>query len=534
MTSGAATLVGTVAIMTRVLIVDDEQPVRSALERILGAMGYEVIAAVDGLDAQARLSQLPIDLVITDLSMPGADGFAVLHAVRELRSWLPVIVLTGRGSTQDCVRAMRAGAADFLGKPFDQAELQHVVRAALQGREPHAVLDASLAGKARLPQAALVGDSQPMRSVIDQVQRVAQSDVAVLLVGERNTGKEATARLLHSMSNRAGRPLVTLRCAGVDSDRLDRVLFGTESASGMLALAEGGTLLLTEIERLDGPQRDALVRDLSDRVALGAHHGERADVRVLVSVDIEPPHETEANAVAADLQATLDGVMIAMPPLRDRAQDVPKLVEYFAEMANRRLGRHVNTDMLAAALQQYPWPGNLTELEERISRYVTEAPPELQEEVLVASNAFVVPVDSLAATVILSDGTRHEVVFSRGPGQPIEELLEAREGFVPVKEGGKTRIYARCALACVIVPVIVRDAGDEDGSEGDALPHKRRAVRVSLLSRIVLEGELRYVAVEGRGRVTDVLNEDSLSFSLHASDAVHHIAKAHVLCIEER
>ena len=516
--------------MTRVLIVDDEQSVRAALERILDAMGYEVISAIDGLDAQARLLQLSIDLVITDLTMPGADGFAVLDAVRALRSGLPVIVLTGRSSTQDCVRAMRAGAADFLRKPFDHAEVQQVVRTALQSREDNTGLDASSTGESRIPQAALVGDSAPMRAVIDQVERVAQSDVTVLLVGERNTGKEATARLLHSMSQRAGKPLVTLRCGGLSSELLERELFGADGNDGMLARAEGGTLLLTEMEKLDGPGRDALAHDLSGRIASGARRGKRADVRLLVSLDFEFPDDADVLAFATALQEMLDGVMIAMPPLRERAQDVPGLVEYFTEVANRRSGRRVKVDMLASALQQYPWPGNLTELEERISRYVTDARPELQEDVPPVPNIFVVPVDQLAATVVLSDGTRHEVVFARGAGQPIEELLEARERFVPVKIGGKTRIYARSALACVIVRVIERD----EPADEEALPEKRRAVRVTLRSGVELDGELRYVAVEGRGRVTDVLNEESLGFSLHASGAVHHIAKAHVLCIEER
>lgn len=503
--------------MTRVLIVDDEQSVRVALERILGAMGYEVVAAVDGLDAQARLSQLSIDLVITDLSMPGADGFEVLRAVRELRSGLPVIVLTGRGSTQDCVRAMRAGAADFIAKPFEQTEFQQVVRAALEGREPNAALDASSGGEARLPQAALVGDSPQMRLVIDQVERVAQSDVAVLLVGERNTGKEATARLLHAMSERAGKPLVTLRCTAIDEGQLDGELVG------MITLAEGGSLLITQMERLDVARREALARDVEQRVV-------PANVRVLVSIDVEPENEADAGAFAAALQARLDGVMIAMPPLRERAQDVPLLVEYFTEVANRRLGRRVNAATLASALQQYQWPGNLTELEERISRYVTDAPPELHEDVMVQTNetnAFVVPIDQLAALLILADGTRHEVVLPRSPGRPLEDLFEAREPFVPVKEGGKTRIYARGALACVVV----RESGEV---EDDGLPRKRRVVAVSLRSGLMLEGELRYVAVEGRGRVTDVLNESTPSFALHTSGCVHHIVKAHVLCIEER
>lgn len=498
--------------MTRVLIVDDELPIRLALERILAGMNYEVVTAADGLEAQARLAQLPLDLVITDLSMPNADGFEVLRAVRELRSALPVIVLTGHVSTADCVRAMRAGAADFIGKPFDQAELQQIVRAALRSGGP----SDSAAGGARLPQAALVGDSPQMQSVIEQVERVAHNDVTVLLIGEQNTGKQATARLLHAMSSRAGKPLIAFKCAGSDLEQLE----------DKLASAEGGTLLLTEIEQLDEARRDQLTRALVARVAVLGNTAGRANVRVVLSIDLEPASEHEANALASALQEQLDGVLIAMPPLRERVEDLPLLVEYFTEVANRRAGRSVKSDTLVSAFQRYSWPGNISELEERITRYVTDAPPERPQEQGAAPHAFVVPIQRITSLLILNDGTRHEVVFPLSLGQPIEELFEALEPFVPVNEAGRTKIYARAALACVAV----RDAAE---IEDDGLPRKTRSVRVQLLSGVTLEGELRYVAVEGRGRVTDVLNESSPSFALYASSGVHHIAKAHVLCIEE-
>jgi DNA-binding NtrC family response regulator len=502
--------------VTRVLVVDDEAPIRAALERLLKGMDCEVVTAVDGLQAQHELVHGAFDLVLTDLSMPGADGFEVLRAVRELRSGLPAIVLTAHSSTAECVRAMRAGAADFIGKPFDHAQLQQSVRAALHSRQV-AASSRPPTDDEHLPLAALIGDSPQMQAAIDEVERVAQTDVPIVLIGEQGTGKRALARLVHAMSRRSGKALVAFHCGAIEPEQLDRALFGEDGTSGELARAAGGTLLVSQLERLETARCDKLVGELLQR---------RADVRLLISIDVDQAGHDAANELAETLQATFEAALISMPALRDRQQDMPLLVEHFAEVANRRLGRRINAHSLVSALKQYPWPGNLTELEARISQYVTEAPPDLQEEAMAAPNAFVVPVQRIRATLILDDGSRREVALPRGQGQSIEDLFAARELFVPVNESGGTRIYARSTLACVVA--------EESASEDDGLPHKHRAVRVTLRSGIVLEGELRYVAVEGRARVTDVLNEAVPSFTLYAGTTVHHIAKAHVRSIEER
>jgi DNA-binding NtrC family response regulator len=476
-------------------------------------------------EAQQRLSQQSFDLVITDLSMPGADGFEVLRAVRELRSGLPVIVLTALSSTAECVRAMRGGAVDFVGKPFDQVQFKETIRAALRSRPPITATDEDTPDEAHLPLAALIGESPKLQEAIEQVERVAQGDTAVLLIGEQGTGKQAVARLLHAMSRRVGRSLITLRCSADEPEQLAQVLFGNAD-NATASPADGGTLLLTNLERLDTEPRERRIRELARHAASRSGASRRADVRVLVSIDTDQVDESDAHGLIETLQQALEAVVITMPPLREREQDVPLLIEYFTETANRRFGRRANAHSLVTALKQYPWPGNLTELEARVSQFVTEAPPELQDEPVAPANAFVVPIDRVSATLILDDGSQREVVLPRGQGQAMEELFEAREAFIPVREGGSTCIYARNALACVVVS----DAGEP---EDDALPHKERRVRVTLQSGVVLEGELRYVAVEGRGRVTDVLNESSPSFSLHAGATVRHIAKAHVRSIEE-
>jgi len=511
--------------VTRVLVVDDEAPIRAALERLLKRMGCEVVAAVDGLQAQQELRLGVFDLVLTDLSMPGADGFEVLRAVRELRSGLPAIVLTAHSSTAECVRAMRAGAADFIGKPFELGQLQQSVQAALQSRSSTSV-SRPPADDEHLPLAALIGDSPQMQAAIDEVERVAQTEVPIVLMGERGTGKRALGRLVHAMSRRAGKALITFRCGSMEPEQLDRALFGEDGASGELSNAEGGTLLVSQLERLTVARCDELVGELVQRCLSRGSAAPSADVRVLFSIDVDQAGHDAANELAETLQGAFAAALISMPALRERQQDLPLLVEHFAELANRRLGRRINAHSLVSALKQYSWPGNLTELEARISQYVTEAPPELQDEPVAQLNEFVVPVHRIRATLILDDGSRREVALPRGQGQSIEDLFAARELFVPVNESGGTRIYARSALACVVA--------DEPEPADDGLPHKLRAVRVTLRSGIVLEGELRYVAVEGRARVTDVLNEPAPSFPLHAGTVVHHIAKVHVRSIEER
>jgi DNA-binding NtrC family response regulator len=511
--------------MKRVLIVDDEPAVLRALQRILTTMELDVVCAEDGLLAQAKLTEAEFDLVITDLCMPRADGFAVLRTSRERWPATPVVILTGHGTTTDCVRALRAGAFNFVGKPFDTTDFRTVIADALLSR---GASDAPASSDAlRSPQAAVVGESPELGAVLDKVERVAGTDTTVLLVGEKGTGKEAIARLLHASSLRAGAPFVVVRCGALPAEQLDRELFGDGVDPGVLARARGGTLLLTEMDQLDPALQSKLARVFTAPSELADPR--TRSLRVIVDIDRDPEERLDTGPLAAALETDLGAVAIEMPSLRDRSEDVPLLVEYFVDAANRRLGRGASADGLLAALKTYSWPGNLKELETRVDRFVSAAPAEASSEDLARRHAFVVPVDRLAATLLLHDGSSHEVQLSRGPGRPVEELFAAKEPFLAAQEQGKTRIYARSAVACIAV----RDAPIDEDEEG-ALPHRRRAVVVRLLSGAVLDGELRYVLVEGRSRVTDVLNEDSPSFSLHAGELVYHIAKAHVLCVEER
>jgi DNA-binding NtrC family response regulator len=515
--------------VTRVLIVDDELPIRRALKRILTAMDCQVTDAENGVDAQARLAETEFDLVITDLSMLHADGFVVLRAARELTPAPPVVVLTGHGTAADCVRAMRAGAIDFMSKPFHPNELRQVVARALQSRTRTAPGTERQPDGPESSQAVLIGDSPELRGMLDQIGRLAETDETALLVGERHTGKEAIARLLHAVSPHAGGPLIVVDCGASAPEALQTELFSASAnGPGKVSLAEAGTLVLTGLERVDPALRARVLSALSD-CTRGRDGGRTpVDVRLVIDIERTPENESDAQAIAAAAQQVLGGVVIQVPSIRERRDDVPQLIEHFVEVASRRLDRRVNPQTLLAALGGYAWPGNLKELETRVARFVTAAPPEITDEPAPAPNALVVPVDRFAVTLVLHDGSRHDALLPRGSGLRVDSLFESKEPFVPVREHGTTQIYARTALASIGV------RGGEKRDEEDGLPRRNRAVRVHLLSGVVLEGELRYVLVEGRGRVTDVLNEASASFTLYENDLVHYVAKAHVARVEER
>ncbi len=506
--------------LTRVLVAEDEHFVREALTRILNGMDCEVIQASDGLEAKAQLLQGGFDLVVTDLSMPRADGFEVLRSARETQPPTPVLIMTGKGSTEECLRAMRAGAFNFLSKPFHPAELREVVRDALSNRTPQVhQLEEPLDFDVRQPQLTLVGESPQLHELLDRVDQVAATDAAVLIVGERGTGKEAIARMLHALSPRAGAPFVVARVADRTSEEIERELFGEEGKPGRLSSIPGASLLLTDISGLDPALQSEIARSFSLRTS-------GCDVRLFV--DVVPSERTEDSPLVSALRDDFGALVIDVPPLRDRIDDVPVMVEHLVDDSNRRFGAKANAEELIASFGAHAWPGNLAELEKRVDNFVSrvsEVPPPPREP---SDSGFALPVERRSATLTLQDGTRHEVELSLGAGQRIEALFEPDEAFLPAHQNGKVRIYARSALACIAVALAQRVA---DATE---LAQHESAIRVQLRSGGVVEGALRYVPVEGRARVTDLLNEPAPSFAVHADGRVHHVAKAHVLYGEER
>ena len=367
--------------MLHVLVVDDELVVRKALHALMSGLGMQVTLAEDGVDARGKLgSGGPFDLVLTDLKMPRADGFEVLRAAAELAPGVPIIMLTAHGSLGDCVAAMRAGAANFLAKPFHPAELEEVVKQTIANaaKPPKGKrTPPPIPGK---PQVMLAGTSPRLSEVLELIERVARTDATVLISGETGTGKEVAARLLHTLSDRAGAPFVAVNCGAIPEGLIESELFGhakgaytgaTDKRVGRFAAADGGTLFLDEIGDLPLALQVRLLRVLQDHevTPVGESAAQPIDVRVITATHRNLEDMVAAGAFRQDLFYRLNVVQVEMPALRERREDIVALAERFLESAAHRVGRKLSLSApVRAALERHDWPGNVRELENLMER----------------------------------------------------------------------------------------------------------------------------------------------------------------------
>ncbi len=365
--------------MTHALVCDDEPSVRFAIEEVLVSRGFAVTAVGDGAAALTALDG--VDVVVTDLAMPGLDGLALLAAVRAKAPGLPVVVVTARGSERAAVTAMKAGADDYLTKPFDVDELAMAVeRAAEAGRMRRAARFHAAERQLGQP---LLGDSPPMRALTATIERLAGRDVTVLVRGETGTGKELVASHLHALGRRSAGPLVRFNCAAVPAELAEAELFGhargaftgaKDARDGYFARADRGTLVLDEIGELPLAIQPKLLRALADGEIqpVGAARPERVDVRVIACTHRDLRALADAGGFRDDLYYRLAVVELMVPPLRDRAADIPDLARTFAARAAARFGLDTIAldDALIAALAARAWPGNVRELDNVVTRLV--------------------------------------------------------------------------------------------------------------------------------------------------------------------
>ncbi len=366
----------------RVLVVDDKENLRKLLVRIL-ADGYAVEEAEDGARALSLVATRAYDVVLTDIRMPGADGFELLAAVKARAPDTEVVMMTGYATVADAVRAMKQGAFDYLEKPFDpDAALGVVARAAERKR---------LADEARRQTAPgtaeafhnLVGRSPRMREAFALLEKAAGLDITVLLLGETGTGKELAARAIHYHSGRKERRFVPVNCGALPADLVESELFGhargafTGAAAakpGLFEEAEGGTLFLDEVGELPLPAQVKLNRALQEREIrrVGDTQPVKVDVRVIAATHRELREEAKAGRFREDLFYRLHVFPVTLPPLRDRAGDVPLLAHHFLAKHARALRREVGAlePEALARLAGYGWPGNVRELENAIERAV--------------------------------------------------------------------------------------------------------------------------------------------------------------------
>ncbi|PYN35194.1 MAG: hypothetical protein DME01_12740 [Candidatus Rokuibacteriota bacterium] len=386
------------------LVVDDDQVARELLAETLGREGYRVRVAGGGEEALRLAGAEPFDMALVDLRMPDLDGLAVLKQLAMIQPDLPVVILTAFATIETAIEAVNAGAFDYLSKPFRMEEIKIVVRRTLDARRlARENLQYRQELGARYGFEALVGQSHQMVEIYKLIARMAALDTTVLIEGETGTGKELVARAIHGASARAARPFVVVDCAALPETLFESELFGHERGAftgafaarrGLLETSTGGTCFLDEIGELTAPLQAKLLRTLQDRSIrrVGGNDAIPVDVRVVAATNRDLRRLIADGGFRDDLYYRLNVVTITVPPLRERASDIPLLAQHFLEIFARRGGRAVKrlAPEAVALLTAYRWPGNVRELEHVIERatalsssetlLLDDFPPHLHEE----------------------------------------------------------------------------------------------------------------------------------------------------------
>jgi two-component system, NtrC family, nitrogen regulation response regulator NtrX len=365
--------------MARILIVDDEESIRNVLRQLFEYEGHEVLLASSGGEALERLKAGPPDLAFLDVKMPGMDGLELLGRIRTDDPHAVVIMISGHGTIDTAVEATRRGAYDFLEKPLDTARLLVTLRNALEVKGLSESVEA-LRGQIE-SRHEIVGKSFGIRQVLERVERVAPTDARVLVTGENGTGKELVARAIHGLSRRASAPFVEVNCAAIPSELIESELFGHIKGSftgaiadraGKFEQADSGTLFLDEIGDMSLAAQAKVLRALEEGVVtrVGGARSIRVDVRVVAATNKDLAREIEEGHFREDLFYRLNVVPIEVPPLRERRDDIPMLVQYFADRMARSDGlvpKSFDAEALIR-LQELEWPGNVRELRNTVER----------------------------------------------------------------------------------------------------------------------------------------------------------------------
>jgi two-component system NtrC family response regulator len=367
----------------RVLIIDDEESIRTVLGYVLAEAGFEVDKAASADEGLARIRDVRPDLVLSDIKMPGKDGITLLGEIKSIDADIPVIILTAFGSVETAVEAMKLGATDYLTKPVSRDELRLTVEKALQlvrlERE-NEELKSELQDKFHFDN--IMGVSPAMNAVFDVMRKIAPTDASVLITGESGTGKELVARALHFNSPRRSKRLVAVNCAAIPPDLLESELFGHVKGAftgairdkrGKFELADGGTLFLDEIGAMPLTLQAKLLRALQEREIerVGDEKTIAVDVRVIAATNRSLPALIGRGEFRDDLYYRLNVVPLELPPLRDRTSDISLLARHFAQKSATASGTAVEfTASALRALELYDWPGNVRELENFCERVV--------------------------------------------------------------------------------------------------------------------------------------------------------------------
>lgn len=444
--------------MEKILIVDDEKDMQWMLSNLLKEEKYEPITTGNAKEALKVVNKASPDLMLLDLKLPDMDGVEVLNKLKDIDRNLPVIMITAHGDINSAVKAIKLGAVDYITKPFDNEDLIHVIKKALQIKylsKEFENLKLQLDDKVDIE--AVMGNSPQIQRALDQVKIVAPTDMTVILQGESGTGKELIAQLIHHNSPRRHNPFIAIDCGVLPESLIESELFGYEkgaftgadtSKEGRFELADGGTLFLDEVTNLTESAQRRFLRVLEERrlQKLGGRHTVKIDVRIVVASIANLRDETREGTFRKDLFYRLNQFSIDILPLRDRKEDIPVLVKHFLEHANSELKKKIKEISPEAmkTILDYSWPGNVRELKNAIKRAVLVAkdtilPEDLFLETLDISNVkgepIMTPVDTVRGSI------PDEINHFRAATKKVKEREERRliENALLQAEGNKRK-----------------------------------------------------------------------------------------------
>ena len=376
--------------MGKILVVDDQRNMRTTLAMMLRGAGFEVDEAANGAQGRELGATGAYDVVITDLRMGDCDGIDVLRAVKESQSMTEVIVMTAYGTIESAVEAMRLGSFDYIQKPFGEQELIVKVSKALESRRLHGQVQLlAQEFKEKYHVENIVGRSQAIRDVLGRVVKIAPTDAVVLITGESGTGKELVARALHANSRRADRPFVTVNCAAIAETLLESELFGhargaftgaVSARKGLFEEADGGTFFFDEIAETTLSFQAKLLRALqeSEIRRIGENRSIKVDIRVIAATNVDLAEAVQQRRFRQDLFYRLNVARFHLPPLRERREDIPLLVEFFVQKWTRKIGKKARlAEGVMERLVTYDYPGNVRELENMVEQAVALCSGEL-------------------------------------------------------------------------------------------------------------------------------------------------------------
>jgi two-component system response regulator PilR (NtrC family) len=431
--------------MSKILVVDDEQSMRDFLAIMLKKEGHDVVTAGNGNDALKAVQAEIFDLVISDMKMPGIDGIEVLKTVKDVSSETVVIMITAYATAETAVEAMKLGASDYVIKPFKIDELKLIINNSLEKRHlrnENILLKREMASRAGFDN--FIGKSEPMQKVFALIRQVADTNSTVLIAGESGTGKELVAKAIHFSSPRKKKPFVTVNCGALPETLLESELFGymkgafTGAASnkqGLFEAANEGTIFLDEISATTPALQIKLLRVLQERefMRVGGTSGVHVDVHVIAASNKDLGAEVAKGLFREDLFYRLNVIPIHLPPLRERKEDIPLLINFFLRKFSKKdddrvLMKTFSPDAMKA-IMNYQWPGNVRELENLIERLVIMSPGEIiQSEQIPDTIKNVLPCSELVSLDIPDEGLDLEAMLESAEKTLLRKALEKTGG----------------------------------------------------------------------------------------------------------